>query len=240
MKKTLLILYVFITNPLIGSSNTIADKFYKDGNFVEAAVAYEKMLYKGQSAELLFNLGNCYYKQSNWGKAILYYEKSLKFAPTDDDILHNLKMANLHTSDKMVTASPGITMWFYSQLMFLSADSWSWIGIVLSITTALLFVAARFWAKRLYRNIARFTIVPALLFLLFGWFLNRHFHNDSKGIILEDRVDVKSAPDQNQKTAFILHEGAKVSISRQNSNWIEISLGDSRKGWVKKTTLGII
>src|SRR5687767_11475296 len=86
-----------------GASSTSGEALYKKGQYQEAAVAYEKLLAAGESAALLYNIGNCYYKLNNWGKAILYYEKALVHAPTDADILFNLRMANEHTSDKSVT-----------------------------------------------------------------------------------------------------------------------------------------
>src|SRR5688500_2890584 len=69
-----------------------ANALYKAGNFEQAAASYEKILMQGyRKHEVYYNLGNCYYKLNNTGKAILNFERAQKLAPDDEDIAHNLK-----------------------------------------------------------------------------------------------------------------------------------------------------
>src|SRR6266446_4572997 len=79
-----------------------ANQSYKAKQFLQAADKYEKLIAQGyKSAEVCYNLGNCYYKIDSVGKCILNYERALKLSPKDEDIIHNLKLAKLKAIDNI-------------------------------------------------------------------------------------------------------------------------------------------
>ena len=79
-----------------------ANSLYNEGVYAAAIQAYENILNKGlHSAEVYYNLANCYYKQNNVGHSIYYYEKALVLAPKDKSILNNLAFAQKMTVDKI-------------------------------------------------------------------------------------------------------------------------------------------
>ena len=66
---------------------------YQKGKYQEAIKAYETELFaKNQSAELYFNIGNCYYKLNKVAPSIYNYEKALLLNPDDVEIQNNLKL----------------------------------------------------------------------------------------------------------------------------------------------------
>ncbi|MEX0315389.1 MAG: tetratricopeptide repeat protein, partial [Allomuricauda sp.] len=71
-----------------------ATEQYNEGEYTKAIESYERILENGEhSAELYFNLGNCYYKLNAIGPSIFYYEKALLLKPNDSEILNNLSYA---------------------------------------------------------------------------------------------------------------------------------------------------
>ena len=71
-----------------------ANELYNQNAYDSAAVAYEDIINKGySSAELYYNLGNTYYKMGNYPMSILYYEKSLKLDPNNEETKHNIGIA---------------------------------------------------------------------------------------------------------------------------------------------------
>ena len=79
-----------------------AAQLYKANKFDSAAADYEKILSQGyRTAEVYYYLGNCYYKLNIINKAIINYERGLKLAPQDEDIQHNLAIANTKVVDKI-------------------------------------------------------------------------------------------------------------------------------------------
>ena len=58
------------------------------------------------------------------------------------------------------------------------------------------------------------------------------------GVVIVNKVSVKSGLDSSNTTLFELHEGALVKITEERKNWFEIRLNEKQKGWVPKDTLG--
>jgi SH3-like domain-containing protein len=53
-------------------------------------------------------------------------------------------------------------------------------------------------------------------------------------------VIIKSSPDISGTDIFVLHEGTKVWIIDEISDWREIKLSDGTKGWLKASDLEVI
>ena len=108
---------------------------YQNGNYQNAISDYEKLVNDGyEGVSLYYNLGNAYYKDGKLGYSILYYEKALKLAPNDDDIQHNLAIANSKTIDKINTLPRFfIFQWWESLLSFFSVKGWTYFTYVLFI-----------------------------------------------------------------------------------------------------------
>ena len=69
----------------------MGNKAYMEGAYDKAIEEYCAILEGGEySLELYYNLANAYFKMENIGKAILYYNKALRIAPSQEDVLHNL------------------------------------------------------------------------------------------------------------------------------------------------------
>ena len=78
-----------------------ADSAYTADNFKEAADTYLHVIAtEGNSATLQYNLGNCYYRLGEMGKAILAYERALRFDPTFHDARTNLEFINSRIADR--------------------------------------------------------------------------------------------------------------------------------------------
>ena len=71
-----------------------ANTSFESGNYRAAISQYEAILaHNGFSAPLLFNLGNAYYRDGQFGAAILNFERAQVLAPRDNSIAANLRLA---------------------------------------------------------------------------------------------------------------------------------------------------
>ena len=90
MKKLSILLAVFLISTVqmaFAATKADADQAYQENKFAEAITAYESILEtEGESADIYYNLGNCYYKTKNIAKAVLNYERALLLNPGDADI----------------------------------------------------------------------------------------------------------------------------------------------------------
>ena len=67
---------------------------YEQGNYAQTIADYESLVAAfGSSPELYYNLGNAYFKNKEFAKAILNYERCLIYDPANGDAVANLEDA---------------------------------------------------------------------------------------------------------------------------------------------------
>ena len=214
-------------------------ELYNAGKWSEAADAFLEIESMGvESAGLCYNIGNCYFRQDDaLGKAILYYERSLKLDPSFDDARFNLSMAQAATLDNIESIPPFVLVtWLRGLMDCLDSNSWAVISLILFVVTAVLLLLFRFGFSLTLRKVSFFTMLITLIFALsslgFSVASGRDAQSHDEAVVTARDCSVKSAPSQMEKTLFILHEGTKVSVLDNVGQWERVKLGDGREGWV--------
>lgn len=227
-------------------SKSLADSAYIRNDFTTAIQIYEMILRTGESADIYYNLGNSYYKIGDIAKAILNYERALILKPANKDIRSNLEIARAKTVDK-VTDVPELFFitWLKSITNSMGIQSWA----IIAISFFLLFIVSIYIFFFSTKIVARKTLfILALFFLVFcvianisAAFQRRVRLNRMNAIIISPSVTIRSTPNDNGTSLFILHEGRKVFIKDDSmKDWKEIQLEDGNVGWVKKNDLEVI
>lgn len=248
MKKIIyLVLSLLISVP--GFSQTDpeqANSAYSSGNFEEALELYKKLTDEnGESAEIYYNIGNCYYKLNKVASAILYYERAHLLDPGDKDIRFNLEIAKLKTVDKIEPVGEFfLTEWFHGIQNSMSTNDWSYFaGICFILLIACLFLF--FFSRKIFlKKLGFFTGVLLLVLVVFGnIFANnqkRKLTQRNSAIIFSPTTTIKSSPDNSGTDLFILHEGTKVEVKSTLSGWSEIETADGNVGWIKSNEIEVI
>ena len=220
---------------------------YQNGNYDAALNSYLQIYESGfESGALHYNIGNCYFKQGDLGRSILFYERSLALNPRDDDARANLELARSLTADE-ITPLPGfwflkVVRWWVHALpgSLLVAI----VGLSYLVGTAAL-VAIMLSRRRLVEMWGRgVAIVCGVLVLVFGinlFSIELGLGEPVEAIVLAEEVSVQSAPsDDLALQVFTIHEGTKTRIDQQTGEWAEIVLADGKVGWVRVEVLEII
>lgn len=214
------------------------DSAYVAGQFESAIQSYEAVLSADmESAEVLFNLGNAYFKVNHIAPAILNFERALKLAPDDEDIRFNLRLASLTTKDK-IEEMPRLFFieWWEAIPPALPMDAWAWMTVA---GTALAFIMLAVFRLSTSESARRMLFYGAVVTLLIGIFsgysahrqYDRLFHDD-RAVVFRPTLNVKSAPEQSGKDLFVIHEGLVVRITDRIGDWYRIRLNDGNLGWV--------
>ena len=234
-----------LTSLLFSSDNRAAfekgNQLYREGSYRKAIDAYTGIVESGMvSSEVYYNLGNCYYKLAEIGRAVLSYERALRLAPGDEDVKANLAIAKLQTVDK-IEKLPTFFLFDFTENIFHLLSSTAllrltllgYVVMVSALTAMVLFRGER--TKLIFKRSAQ---ISAGIFLVFALgFAGQRIsdRSSSRAIILADKVDVLSAPGgEGAVQVFALHEGATVSVEEMSGMWAEIKLADGKVGWVKK------
>ena len=79
-----------------------ANQLYETGQYSQAVQAYQQLVDQGfTDSALFYNLGNAYFKDGDYGRAIANYRRAQLLAPRDADIVTNLELARSRIVDHL-------------------------------------------------------------------------------------------------------------------------------------------
>ena len=220
---------------------------YTDGKFADASTAWTSIEESGQkSAKLYYNLGNAWFKQGNYPKAILNYERALRLDPSYSDARYNLEFTSNFVQDKIEPVPEFILKSVARKVCYvMSSNVWAVIFLVLlaaALMMGLLFLLGSSVGKRR----AGFYCGIVLLLLSAGalsfsiWQKSDSVKTDT-AIVMSPVSSVKSSPSSgSSKDLFVIHEGTKVTILDEVGSWKNIALADGRQGWIPASDIEII
>ena len=219
------------------------NKAYIEGDYNKAIAEYHAILDGGEySMKLYYNLANAYFKTGAIGKSILYYNKALRIAPSQEDIRHNLAIAEAQTKDR-ITAIPEffLNRWLRTVRNSMSCTAWSVLSLVsfgVLLAFALLFLLA---SPIRWRKIGFYGALCALLLFVALTSFAVSSRNDmlthDEAIVMGTAISVKSSPDNSATDLFVLHEGTKVKLLSEVDEWCEVVIADGKKGWTLKNNV---
>lgn len=212
---------------------------YASGDYATSARTYEELVKEGaRSWELYYNLGAAYFKDNQLGRAVLNFERAAVLDPGNEDVEHNLAVAQSRTVDKIESIPQFFVLeWITATGGMMGADGWAIVGVVL-LAVALGFTVL--WRLRKSRFASIVAVVAALLMAVS--FLYAHSAYSTMGqsdsaIVINTASVVRSSPDSAGKELFVLHEGSKVTIVDQIGSWLEVRIASGGKGWVTTTDI---
>lgn len=220
---------------------------YTDGKFSDASAAWTSIEESGQkSAKLYYNLGNAWFKQGNYPKAILNYERALRLDPSYSDARYNLEFTSNFVQDKIEPVPEFILKSVARKVCYvMGSNAWAVIFLVLlaaALVMGLLFLLGSSVGKRR----AGFYCGIVLLLLSAGalsfsiWQKSDSVKTDT-AIVMSPVSSVKSSPSSgSSKDLFVIHEGTKVTILDEVGSWKNIALADGRQGWIPASDIEII
>ena len=246
MKRILIyITLLFVSFSAMASATRweAGNRAYIEGNYEKAIEEYTAIIEGGEySMELYYNLANAYFKQGEIGESILYYNKALRIAPSQEDVRHNLAIAEAQTKDRIaVIPEFFLHRWLRIVRNAMSCMAWSMLSIV-AFATLLVFALLFLLASNIkWRKVGFYTaLCGAVLFvatLLFAISSRNDMLTHDEAIVMASAMSVKSSPDNSATDLFILHEGTKVRIVAEMDEWCEVVIADGKKGWTEKKNI---
>ncbi|MEE9430320.1 MAG: tetratricopeptide repeat protein [Melioribacteraceae bacterium] len=251
--KKIFLLFTFLISFSSSILSQDTEEIMKTGNlafqnkqYADAITQYQSIINQGYiSSDLFYNLGNAYFRTNNLGKAILYFEKSLKLSPLSNDAKHNLKIAKARTVDK-IKEIPKLFIFEWWDVILTSFTTTGWQIIVLVFYILLLLSVGVYYLikniqfQRIAFLLGMFNLV-ALIFavILFVSSLSKS-SSSNYGVLQSSVISTKISPDESSNDAFVIHEGSKFLIEDKVNNWVKIKLADGKIGWLPNNTFETI
>lgn len=214
---------------------TFADaaKAYDENRLPDAIAGWQALADEGQALpEVLFNLGNAYYRHGDLGAAILAYRRAQRLAPRDPDIRANLGFAAQSAGIELPVRKPLAAL-----LLDFSRAEWLGFGAVCFWLLAGALAVWIAWPR--FRFVARpaAAVLAALLLLaLAGLALHRDLAQTPEGVVMLAGQKVLSSPLETATPLLAAPEGALVRMRENRGIWVEVELGETR-GWLPAAAL---
>lgn len=215
-----------------------ANRQYEEGKYREAAAAYEAIIQSNHlSPAVLFNLGNACFKAGQLGQAITAYRRAEQLAPRDPDIQANLQFARSQVQGTKLSASPA-QRW----LGRLTLNEWTLLASC-SFWLLFLLLALRWWRPTL-KPVLRKVVIPLALLAIglcacLGFALQQA-RSTRIAIVLAPETNVHFGPLEESPTAFTAHDGAELRVLDQKDQWLRVSTGAARNGWLQRDKVALI
>ncbi len=223
-----------------------ASSLYQNGDFESAERCLRQMVDAGiANGSVYYNLGNACFKQKKLGEAIYYWEKASQELPGDTDVRENLDFASLMLVDRIDTPQdPWMLRVLDRMVHFVSPRRESILALLLFFAANGMFAlyllsGNRRTAFRGFVASVALGMVALLLFCSLGWKVYERGHR-LQGIIVEQKVDVRSGPGQENITVVTVHEGIKVNIRGEANGWYQVSLPNGWNGWLPRDCIRVL
>lgn len=213
-----------------------AGRAYDQGNEDEAISLYRKILDEGYvSAELLFNLGNAYFKRGDAGMAVLSYRRAWHLAPRDPDILANLRFALQSTgaTGPFVNAAGRFFLELGRAEWIALAVAFFWLGSA-GLALVILFPGRRAVTARLTGALAVLLVVS--LSGAASWHLLDRY---PEAVVLRPGQQALFAPLEGSTAHFALPQGSIVRVLETSGEWTKVASG-KQTGWIPSSACAAV
>ena len=243
-----------------------ADSAYLAGNYSKAIELYNGVAEEyGVSASLLFNLGNAYLQEDDYGNAMLCYQQAKKLDPSNKHINTNLTYLSGKIEDANKAEQKGKrkkvtedTPNFFQSIHTTVAENTSsntWAGW--AAATFLLFAGCvclyLFNSNVMLRKTGFFggfiLLGISMICLVCAYSAAAVSQNHEYGVILTYKTPLMTEPTKNsntEKNEGVLTRGTKIRIISEetdaegNVSWYKVRLNSDYIGWVEAKDLAII
>ena len=215
-------------------------KAYDAGEFKKAGEWYVETLNKnGATPALLYNIGNCYYQEKDFARALFCYEKANLLAPRDTEILRNMELARRELnlpSGNQLTKPADIPRYLRDQM---TPQEWMILGAVGVLFLLSAFGLRRFFSRRVTLPTASAGVLIMILCAAMVISQYQTTYAQNRAMILENGLQLRTLPTENAGSlnTEVLKEAENVQILERRDKWIRIKAGNAI-GWIPAGAAG--
>jgi len=239
-----LILVIPVTGKPFKELNEQARKAYELGQYNEALTFWKEIYTSGNSdPDVMYNIGLCESMLGNLPSAILFFEKSIRHKPFDQEIKLAIRRERTKIENAVIPVRPFFLLeWSKGLLAFLRPGTWALIGLFLLLISLLkwltenrlvkyerFYIPGKFWAYS----------IAGLIFVMISIFSYSARYRLNEGIIFTS-CELNQGPSTQSPIVRLIQPGEKVKIIDEISAWYKVNLLNLDEGWLKKECLEII
>lgn len=261
----LLLILAFFSAGAKGAEIEEADSAYNDKDYSRAISLYEEVASeKGVSVGLLYNLGNAYFREGDYGHAMLSYLRAHRLDPSQKEVNANLRYLRSRVEDsnkaelkgKRMRVTPDEPSFFGNLHSSIAADTssnvwavWGAISFILFIGGAALYIFTRsVTARKIGFFGGMLCLFASVLFVIFAAMGARALSSRDAGVIIGFKVTLLTEPgkDADANKGGVLTRGTEVDVLSEevdaegNVTWYKVRLNSDYIGWVPAGELELV
>ena len=222
-----------------------ADPLRAADQFQKAALIFETIAREGgiENGKLYYNIGNCYLRMGDRGRAILNYLRAERMIPGDLRLAQNLNLARNRVREATAPDRDGglyRNIIFWLSYVGFPERVWIFLGLwvlMWACSSTYLFYKKVWLRRAMFSAIA----AAALVFSLLGF----QVYMDSgpkSGVIVAESVVGRTGESNAYDPAFErpLQSGTEFKLLEEHSGWLHIMLPDKPPCWVPASSADII
>lgn len=264
-----LLLIVSLLPPAVAQASGVAladaDSAYNAKEYARAAQLYSVVADSvGVSAPLLFNMGNAYYQEGDYGKAMLCYLRAKRLNPKLSELNANLRYLRSRIEDsnkaeqkgkrvKVTVDEPSFFQNVHTAIAIeSSSNTWAIWGAVCFILfiggTALYIFSRSVPARKVGFFGGMITLFCAFIFVIFAISGARAMTSKETGVVTAFKVTLQTEPGKEKESGRqgVLTKGTEVRIVSEetdaegNVTWYKVRLNSDYIGWVSAEDLELV
>ena len=240
--KKLFCIFIILFLPFLIFSEETSDKkdlggtssYYVEKQFDLALNGYLKLLEQGHdNFEINYNIGCCYFKLNEFGKARFYFERALFYKPFDRDLFHNLNVI-YHRVLKNPLIGEQVIM--TKRIMFFIPKNIIVLVLLFLLLCSIIFFVLLYLIVEKRRLFLIFFTICVVFLLLFTviFFIQCNNYYQKVFVVASNTANVYPGPDEYETALLTLTEGISGYIIEEIDNYARIKLKDNSTGWIKK------
>lgn len=235
---------MFIGDASANNPKEEAALLFQQKQYKEALDIWYGLVQSGNAgAGIYYNIGVSESILGQTPKAILAFEKALRFKSSDKKILEAIELERKKIENAVIPVpSFFLSKWIRSALSLLRPGYWAMIGLINFLV--LLFWIIKYNHMSLKKQNARARQVVLLFtagvfFLLCAWLAYRQIYRKDEAIVVTECI-FRQAPSDDSPSLRTIYPGEKVIMSDQIGDWYQVRLLNLDEGWVKSESLELI
>lgn len=194
-------------------------------------------------ADSIYNAGNEAFRMKEYGKAVLCYSRALWIDPDNEDARYNIALVQTRLEDQFSTPQE---MFFFTWTREVrtvhSMQYWLQWSIFLFFLIVVCIVCFRHTTLAMARRVAFYVaLICVAAFVVTNTFAAMQYQaytNNQQAVIMSDEAACFDSPVAHNKASLVLHAGTLVTTTdTYGKEWTEIQLPDTRRFWVRNSSL---
>lgn len=231
-----LILQLLILLPLHAASYDEAVRFIKQADTDRAIDTFETLLKEqGPSASVYYNLGLCYQKKADVGRAVLAYQRALDLSPRSTDIKTNLTKLRAEAS---LPATSTLPDHLPVGISWLSRGEWSLIFLISIISLTASSIVATFTTRKNIRKTSFYIILASLITSgATAWVIQQRKTEEQWAVVIATDQSLLLSPFANAEKIRPCPAGTFIRIQSQKNDYCYANSPGGTPGWISATSI---